>query len=83
MLAVLLGPVARKFYKSTPIALSTAHISLAIGKGKKVTYTSKLHRVMPSDGGNITTQSVLTQGEIPEEGRKKIHEKQYRENIFG
>ena len=30
----------------------------------------KLHsRAAPSVGGNITAQSILTQGEIPEEGR--------------
>ena len=32
----------------------------------------ELHsRAAPSVGGNTTTQSVQTQGEIPEEGRKK------------
>ena len=32
----------------------------------------ELHRrATPSVGGNITAQLVLTQGEIPEEGRKK------------
>ena len=38
-----------------------------------ITLIGELHsRAAPSVGGNITAQSVQPQGEIPEEGRKKL-----------